>query len=240
MGQRKYIYFVKKLFRQIFLRIFKLLATLVVFSVFWVLVYKYVNPPISGMMFYKWMSEENYTIKKEWKSLEAITPSLPLAIISAEDQKFLRHNGFDVDAIQKAIRQNKNSERKRGASTISQQVAKNVFLFPTRSYLRKGLEVYFTSLIELIWGKRRIMEVYANVVELGEGVYGVEAAAQSYFKKSANQLTKQEAALMATVLPNPLLFRLGKPSAYMVRRKHWVMRQMKNLGGERLTIHWYE
>ncbi|MBL4707236.1 MAG: monofunctional biosynthetic peptidoglycan transglycosylase [Flavobacteriales bacterium] len=240
MGQRKYIYFVKKLFRQIFLRIFKLLVTLVVFSVIWVLVYKYVNPPISGMMFYKWMSEENYTIKKEWKSLEAITPSLPLAIISAEDQKFLRHNGFDVDAIQKAIQQNKNSGRKRGASTISQQVAKNVFLFPTRSYLRKGLEVYFTSLIELIWGKRRIMEVYVNVVELGEGVYGVEAAAQSYFKKSANQLTKQEAALMATVLPNPLLFRLGKPSAYMVKRKHWVMRQMKNLGGERLTIHWYE
>lgn len=192
------------------------------------------------MMFYKWMSEENYTIEKEWKALEEVSPWFPLAIISAEDQKYLKHNGFDVDAIQKAIQQNKNSERKRGASTISQQVAKNVFLFPTRSYLRKGLEVYFTSLIELIWGKRRIMEVYINVVELGKGIYGAEAAAFSYFKKPAKQLTKQEAALMATVLPNPLIFQLAQPSAYMRNRQQWIIRQMHNLGSKRLTAQWYE
>lgn len=192
------------------------------------------------MMVYKWMSEENYTIEKEWKSLEEVSRFLPLAIISAEDQKFLNHNGFDVDAIQKAIQQNKKTNRKRGASTVSQQVAKNVFLFPTRSYFRKGLEVYFTTLIELIWGKRRIMEVYINVVELGKGVYGAEAASLNYFKKSANRLTQSEAALIATALPNPLIFRLSKPSNYMIRRQQWVMRQMNNLGGKQLIAHWYE
>lgn len=205
-----------------------------------VVLYKYVAPPITGMMFYKWWAQENYTIDYRWKDLEEIDSSVPLAFISSEDQKFLDHNGFDVEAIKKAIESNKESKKVRGASTISQQVAKNVFLLPTKSYVRKGLEVYFTFLIELIWGKERIMEVYINVVELGEGVYGVEAAAQNYFKKSANKLNRSEAALMATVLPNPLIFKLKSPSAYMRKRSNWVLRQMNNLGGEGILREWYE
>ena len=142
------------------------------------------------MMLYKWWNQENYSIDYRWRDLEEIGSSVPLAFISSEDQKFLNHNGFDVEAIKKAIESNKESKKVRGASTISQQVAKNVFLLPTKSYFRKGLEVYFTFLIELVWGKERIMEVYINVVELGEGVYGVEAAAQNYFKKSAKKLAE--------------------------------------------------
>lgn len=192
------------------------------------------------MMFHKWWNQENYTIDYRWEDLEEIDSSLPSAFISSEDQKFLDHNGFDVAAIKKAIESNKNSKKVRGASTISQQVAKNVFLLPTKSYIRKGLEVYFTFLIELVWGKERIMEVYVNVVELGEGVYGAEAAAQKYFNKSANKLSRAEAALMATALPNPLIYKLKKPSTYMYKRQQWVLRQMRNLGGEGLLMEWYE
>jgi len=192
------------------------------------------------MMLYKWWNQENYSIDYRWRDLEEIGSSVPLAFISSEDQKFLNHNGFDVEAIKKAIESNKESKKVRGASTISQQVAKNVFLLPTKSYFRKGLEVYFTFLIELVWGKERIMEVYINVVELGEGVYGVEAAAQNYFKKSAKKLSRNNAALMATVLPNPLIFKLKSPSAYMQKRSNWVLRQMNNLGGEGILREWYE
>ena len=192
------------------------------------------------MMFYKWWNQENYNIDYRWKDIEDIDSSLPLAFISSEDQKFLDHNGFDVQAIKRAIESNKDSKKVRGASTISQQVAKNVFLFPTKSYLRKGLEVYFTFLIELVWGKERIMEVYINVVELGEGVYGAEAAAQNYFKKPAEKLTRNDAALMATVLPNPLVYKLKSPSAYMKKRSNWVLLQMNNLGGEGILSEWYE
>ncbi len=192
------------------------------------------------MMIYKWWKQENYTIDYSWKDIKEINSSVPLAIISSEDQKFLDHNGFDVEAIKKAIESNKDSKKVRGASSISQQVAKNVFLLPTKSYLRKGLEVYFTFLIELVWGKQRIMEVYINVVELGEGVFGAEAAAQKYFKKSAKKLSRQNAALMATALPNPLIYKLKSPSGYMLKRSNWVLRQMNNLGGEGILVEWYE
>ena len=192
------------------------------------------------MMVYKWWNQENYSIDYRWQDLEEIDSSLPLAFISSEDQKFLDHNGFDVAAIKKAMVSNKGAKKIRGASTISQQVAKNVFLLPTKSYFRKGLEVYFTFLIELVWGKERIIEVYVNVVELGEGVYGAEAAAQKYFKKSANKLSRSDAALMATALPNPLIYKLKKPSGYMLERQQWVLRQMRNLGGEALLSEWYE
>ena len=192
------------------------------------------------MMVYKWWNQENYSIDYRWEDLEEIDSSLPLAFISSEDQKFLDHNGFDVAAIKKAMESNKGAKKIRGASTISQQVAKNVFLLPTKSYFRKGLEVYFTFLIELVWGKERIIEVYVNVVELGEGVYGAEAAAQKYFKKSANKLSRSDAALMATALPNPLIYKLKKPSGYMLKRQQWVLRQMRNLGGEALLSEWYE
>ena len=192
------------------------------------------------MMVYKWWEQENYSIDYRWKSLREINSSVPLAFMASEDQKFLNHNGFDIVAIRKAIETNKDSKKKRGASTISQQVAKNVFLLPTKSYFRKGLEVYFTFLIEFVWGKERIMEVYINVVELGEGVYGIEAASQNYFKKSASKLTKIEAALVSTSLPNPLFYALAKPNAYMIKRKFWVLQQMNNLGGEGILSEWYE
>ncbi len=214
--------------------------TFLLFSIGSVVLYKFVAPPISGMMFYKWWNQENYKIDYRWKDIKDIDSSLPLAFISSEDQKFLDHNGFDVQAIKRAIESNKESKKVRGASTISQQVAKNVFLFPTKSYLRKGLEVYFTFLIEFVWGKERVMEVYINVVELGEGVYGAEAAAQVYFNKSAMKLNRNDAALMATVLPNPLVYKLKSPSAYMKNRSNWVLRQMNNLGGEGIISEWYE
>jgi monofunctional biosynthetic peptidoglycan transglycosylase len=231
---------VKKIVRRILFGVLKLITLLIVVSLAWVVTYRYVSPPITGMMLYKWWKQENYSIDYRWKSIEEVDSSVPLAFISSEDQKFLDHNGFDVEAIKKAIESNKESKKVRGASTISQQVAKNVFLLPTKSYLRKGLEVYFTFLIELVWGKERIMEVYINVVELGEGVYGVEAAGQKYFKKSAKNLSRQNAALIATALPNPLIYKLKSPSGYMHKRSNWVLRQMNNLGGEGILREWYE
>jgi len=231
---------VKKIVRYLLFLGSKLLLSGFILSVGIVVLCKYVAPPISGMMVYKWWEQENYSIDYRWKSLREINSSVPLAFMASEDQKFLNHNGFDIVAIRKAIETNKDSKKKRGASTISQQVAKNVFLLPTKSYFRKGLEVYFTFLIEFVWGKERIMEVYMNVVELGEGVYGIEAASQNYFKKSASKLTKIEAALVSTSLPNPLFYALAKPNAYMIKRKFWVLQQMNNLGGEGILSEWYE
>jgi monofunctional biosynthetic peptidoglycan transglycosylase len=231
---------VKKIVIYLFFLGLKVMLMSILLSVGVVVLYKYVAPPISGMMVYKWWEQENYSIDYRWKSLQEIDSSVPLAFMASEDQKFLNHNGFDIVAIRKAIETNKDAKKKRGASTISQQVAKNVFLLPTRSYFRKGLEVYFTFLIEFVWGKERIMEVYINVVELGEGVYGIEAASQNYFKKSASKLSRIEAALVATSLPNPLFYSLAKPKAYMQKRKLWVLRQMNNLGGEGILSEWYE
>lgn len=192
------------------------------------------------MMLYKSFTEENYYYQQEWIKIEEISSSVPLAMIAAEDQLFLRHNGFDIKAIKSAMQHNKNSSQKRGASTISQQVAKNVFLIPSRTFFRKGIEAYFTALIEWIWGKKRIMEVYLNVVELGKGMYGVEVSAQEAFKKKALALTREDAALIATVLPNPIQFNLLTPSVYMKKRQQWILKQMHNLGGERLLADWYE
>ena len=230
----------KRLIKKIFLSCLKLFGVFFLLTLLWVLCYKYVPPPITGMMLYKWSKIENYTIDTKWKKLEDIDSSLPMAFIASEDQKFLQHNGFDVKAIKEAIKSNEKSGKSRGASTISQQVAKNVFLLPIKSYLRKGFEVYFTSLIELIWGKRRIMEVYLNIVELGEGVYGVESACQKYFKNPSTRITRNQAALMAVVLPNPLKMGLEKPSRYMQTRSIWVVQQMDNLGGEGILLEWYE
>jgi monofunctional biosynthetic peptidoglycan transglycosylase len=170
-------------------------------------------------------------LKKDWVSGSAISSHFKLAVICAEDQNFLDHNGFDLGAIKKALDHNKRSRRKRGASTISQQTAKNVFLWPGRSWVRKGLEVWFTGLIELLWSKKRIMTVYLNIVELGPGVYGAEAAAQQYFKKPANKLGPSEAALLAAVLPSPLRYSVKKPGPFVQRRQQWVMRQMRMFGG---------
>lgn len=156
-----------------------------------------------------------------------------LAVIASEDQLFPDHNGFDIKSIKKALAYNKRKPgRVRGASTISQQVAKNVFLWQGRSWIRKGLEVYFTFMIELIWGKKRILEMYLNEAEMGRGIFGIEAASQKYFKHSAKKLTKVEAAMIASSLPNPIRYTVKPPSRYVSRKYPWVMRQMNNLGAD--------
>ena len=164
-----------------------------------------------------------------WTSLEHMSPHLPVAVMAGEDQNFLKHHGFDVEAIKKAMEYNETHEKKRGASTISQQTAKNVFLWPGRSWLRKGLEAYFTFLIELLWSKQRIMEVYLNSIEMGPGIYGAEAVAEHHFNKSAAVLTRHDCALIAATLPKPLEYSSKTPSAYMQKRQRQILRQMKNM-----------
>lgn len=180
-------------------------------------------------MVQRYFELEEGKIDKEWKSLDEISPNLPLAVITAEDQKFEDHLGFDLEAIEKAVKYNEKHKGKKvkGASTISQQTAKNVFLWPGRSWVRKGLEVYFTFLIELCWSKERIMEVYLNVIEMGPGVYGAEAAAIYYFHKPAAKLSRSESAAIAAILPNPLRWSASKPTRYIERKKSWILRHMK-------------
>jgi monofunctional biosynthetic peptidoglycan transglycosylase len=169
-------------------------------------------------------------LEHDWVSWEQIAPAAKLAVIAAEDQRFAEHFGFDFEAIGKAAQHNRNHRRKRGASTISQQVAKNLFLWSGRSWTRKAFEVGYTLLIESLWSKQRVLEVYLNVVEFGPGVYGVEAASQKYFRKPAAKLTYPEAALLAAVLPNPKRMRVAAPSTYVQQRASWILRQMYQLG----------
>ncbi len=163
-----------------------------------------------------------------WVALEKMSPDMPRAVIASEDARFMTHHGFDFEAIQQAAERNyKAGKQKYGASTISQQTAKNVFLWPGRTWLRKGLEMYFTVLIELVWGKERIMEVYLNSIEMGNGIYGVDAVAQNHFDKTADQLTAKDCALIAATLPNPRKFSSKNPSAYMKKRQRVILREMK-------------
>ena len=173
----------------------------------------------------KWVS-----IQKDWVSLDEISPHMRKAVIASEDPKFLSHNGFDFEAIARAIDANKRRKIKMGASTISQQTAKNVFLYPSRTLVRKGLEAYFTVLIENIWDKRRILEVYLNVIELGPGIYGAEAASQHYFKKSARNLAQGEAQLFASILPNPRKWNPKRPTNFVLRRRNFIKRNLALLG----------
>jgi monofunctional biosynthetic peptidoglycan transglycosylase len=176
---------------------------------------------------------EGNGFKRTHVTLNQISTSGKLAVIASEDQLFPDHNGFDIKSIKKALAYNKRKPgRVRGASTISQQVAKNIFLWQGRSWIRKGLEVYFTFMIELIWGKKRILEVYLNEAEMGKGIFGIEAASQHYFKHSARKLTKVEAAMIASSLPNPVRFTVKPTSRYVSRKYPWVMRQMNNLGAD--------
>lgn len=197
-------------------------------------VYKFVPIPITPLMLIR-VWEQAFDDKKEvrlykdWVPMSKISKHLPQAVYAAEDQKFMDHNGFDREAMQKAWENNQKGNRVKGASTISQQTSKNVFLWPARTLVRKGFEAYFTVLIEFIWGKERIMEVYLNVIEMGEGIYGAEAASQYYFKKSAAQLTRQEAALIAATLPNPRRWSPARPTPYIYGRQAWILRQMNNL-----------
>jgi len=205
-------------------------------SVFCVLVLRWINPPFTAYMaeaqIDAWTRRDTtFVLRHRWMDLDRISPNLPLAVIASEDQKFPEHWGFDVEAIEKAYELNQHSHRVHGASTISQQVAKNLFLWSGRSYLRKGLEAYFTLLTEACWPKRRILEIYLNAAEFGYGTYGAEAAAQRFFHISAARLTRNDAALLAAVLPNPEHFSAAAPSRYVQQRREWILGQMQALGG---------
>ncbi len=174
--------------------------------------------------------DSNYRTEHDWVPLSLISQEIQLAVICAEDQKFLNHKGFDYKAIEEAYKSNKNRKSLKGGSTISQQTAKNVFLWPGRSWLRKGLETYFTFLIETIWSKERILEVYLNSIEMGAGVFGVEAAAGYWFNTTANELSQHQAAAIAAILPNPRNYKASPRTNYVEKRKQWIIRQMKNFG----------
>ncbi|TAH02605.1 MAG: monofunctional biosynthetic peptidoglycan transglycosylase [Sphingobacteriales bacterium] len=197
----------------------------------YIILLKWVNPPITITQLISWIS--GHGLKRDYVSKNNISYQARLAVIASEDQLFADHSGFDWNSIEKAMQYNqKKPNRIRGGSTISQQVAKNVFLWQGRDYIRKGLEVYFTFMIELVWGKERILEVYLNVAEMGNGIFGIEAAAQSYFNKNATSLTRTEAAMIAACLPNPKRFTVKPISKPVSIRYPWVIRQMNNLDGD--------
>ncbi len=196
-------------------------------SLLYIFFCKWVNPPITLTQLGSAFS--GLGLHRKYVSMNEISPNAKLAVLAGEDQLFLDHNGFDFKSIQKAMKHNQKIKSLRGASTISQQVAKNVFLWQHGGYLRKGLEVYFTFMIEHVWGKKRILEMYLNVAEMGEGIFGIEAAAQHYFKKPAKDLSRKEASMIASCLPNPILFTIQPMSARVAFRYPWIMRQMNNL-----------
>ena len=204
-----------------------------------VVTFRFVPLPGSALMVQRqvesWSSDKPYVSRHAWVPLEDISPSLGVAVIAAEDQNFADHFGFDWQAIEKAVQHNEKSRRKRGASTVSQQTAKNLFLWNSRSWTRKGLEAWFTLLIEAGWSKKRILEVYLNIVEFGDGIYGAEAASRTYFGKPAKRLTPSEAALLAAVLPNPRKFHANAPSDYIRGRQAWILTQMRQLGGDQVV-----
>jgi monofunctional biosynthetic peptidoglycan transglycosylase len=209
----------------------KVLLFLFIFHFVYIIALIWINPPITltqlGSVF------QGYGLKRDYVGRNDISANAKLAVMASEDQVFPDHDGFDFKSIKKAMAYNeKKPGRVRGASTISQQVAKNVFLWQGRSWLRKGMEVYFTFMIELIWSKKRILEMYLNVAEMGKGIFGIEAAAQTYFKKPAKNLTRNEAAMIAACLPNPKLYSVKPPSRYVSIRSRWVLRQMSHLDGD--------
>ncbi|MBS1619365.1 MAG: monofunctional biosynthetic peptidoglycan transglycosylase [Bacteroidetes bacterium] len=202
-----------------------------VLSILSVIAFRWVPVPITPLMLIRCTQQAIHgkpvKLKKAWMPLDKISPNLQLAVVCSEDQNFINHMGFDIKAIQEDIEYNKTHKDKRGASTISQQTAKNVFLWPGRSFLRKGLEVYFTFLIETFWSKQRIMEVYLNVIEMGDGIYGAEAASMSYYKCHAKNLSPAQAAAITSILPGPLIYKINSQQS----RQHWILLQMANFGG---------
>lgn len=212
----------------------KIIGYFLLISIVSTLLFRFVPVPVTPLMLQRVVEQKiagkELRLYKEWKPLDEISPKLQLAVMASEDQKFNEHFGFDVEAIEKAVKYNeRHTRKKRGASTISQQTAKNLFLFPSRSWVRKGFEVYFTFLIEALWSKKRIMEVYLNIIEMGDGVYGAEAAAQTYFNKPAAKLTASQAALIAAIIPSPLRYKLSRPSGFIYSRQAWILRQMNNM-----------
>ena len=203
-------------------------------SVFWVIALRFINPPITLLMVLRNIERKadgkSFKTEKKWVKFEDMSDNMKRAAVSAEDQLFLKHLGFDLKAIEKAFESNQNSKKVKGGSTISQQTAKNVFLWPGRSWIRKGFEAYFTLRIELLWSKERILEVYLNVIEMGDGIYGAEAAAQSYFGKSCRNLKRSQAALIAACFPNPRRWTPRKPTQYIKHRQFLIMKNMRRLG----------
>jgi monofunctional glycosyltransferase len=221
--------------RGLLLLALKGLALVVLGSILFTLALRWIPPLTTAVMVERragalW-HHQPYQAHYQWVRWNRISPQAAIAVVASEDQRFADHHGFDVAAIEDAIDEHGKGARLRGASTISQQVAKNLFLWSGRSYVRKALEAYFTALIELTWSKRRILEVYLNIVEFGDGVYGVEAASQRYFHKPASRLQPEDAALLAAVLPNPVRLRVDRPSAYVEERRAWILQQMGQIGG---------
>ncbi|MGV8940367.1 MAG: monofunctional biosynthetic peptidoglycan transglycosylase [Lysobacter sp.] len=209
---------------------------LLLLSVLQVATLRFVDPPFSAFMvarqFAAWgEGDGSFRIAYDWRDLDQVSSNLPLAVIASEDQRFAEHYGFDLDAIERARARHERGGKLRGASTISQQVAKNLFLWSGRSWVRKGLEVWYTALVELMWPKSRIIEVYVNVAEFGDGVYGAQAAARTYFGKDARQLTAAEAARLAAVLPSPKRYSVSQPGPYVQRRTRQIQQQMRQIGG---------
>ncbi len=218
-GGNKFLFYLKRIF------LFLLISHLV-----YLVITRWVDPPITVTQIGAVFSGQG--LKRDYINYNEMGNNIKLAVMAGEDQLFPDHDGFDFKSIEKALKHNQKSKSLRGASTISQQTAKNVFLWQGRSYVRKGLEVYFTFMTELWWGKERILENYLNVIEMGDGVFGVEAAAQHYFHKHAKDLSRPEAALIAACLPNPHVFNPARPSAYIQRRQAWILKQMNNLDGD--------
>ena len=215
-------------------RLKRILLILLIAHFVYIVLLRWVNPPFTLTMLSSWFSlwGTDKHFRKEWVSYDEISQHAKLAVIASEDQLFPDHDGFDFKSIEKAMKHNQKSKKIRGASTISQQVAKNVFLWQGRSWLRKGLEVYFTFMIEKIWGKRRILEVYLNVAETGEGMFGIEAAANAYYRKAAANLNREEAAMIAACLPNPAKYTVSPPARITSWRQRRILQQMRNLAGD--------
>ncbi len=226
----------KKVFRAIYKTAIKVVIIFFLFSIFSVLLLQWVDPSTSSIMIQRkisaiFSSEQSSTIYFSWVDYDDISVNAKLAVIAAEDQNFPHHFGFDLKQIEKAINQSQRGRRLRGASTITQQVAKNLFLWEGKSFIRKGFEAYFTLLLEIFWSKQRILEVYLNIAEMGNMIFGIDAASQKYYNRMPSKLTKEQAALIAAVLPNPIKYSVVNPSGYTLRRKNWITTQMESLGG---------
>lgn len=221
--------------KRLFKFLLKIFLWFIGLTILWVLLYKFVPVPYTPLMAIRTFEGDSHVqTRHKWVPIEDISLYLQLAVICAEDQMFLSHSGFDREAIEKALENNEKGKGIRGGSTISQQTAKNVFLWPQRTWLRKGLEAYFTLLIETLWSKERIMEVYLNSIEMGKGIYGAEAASQYWFHKSAKNLSAENASAIAAILPNPRHYSANPPGPYVARRKSWIIRQMHYYGPFRL------
>jgi monofunctional glycosyltransferase len=221
---------------KIFRILLKIFLGFIILSIASVVIFRWIPVPITPLMLIRCVEQKSegneMVLKHDWVPLEEVSPKLQLAVVCSEDQNYLKHFGFDWGAIEKALKSNEEGKKLRGGSTISQQTAKNVFLWPGRSFIRKGFEAWFTLLIEIFWSKERIMEVYLNSIEMGKGVYGAEAAAEYWFRKQAKNLSKDESAAIAAILPNPRKYVANPPSSYISKRKEWIKNQMSFWGNQ--------